>query len=75
MGQTRLQQNADAEVAQWNNQHGSSGVAVIYRKDDNSTVRARTRTRACVIGGHTAVVWLEGITGCVALSRVTAVEG
>jgi len=74
MGQTRVQQNADAEAAHWNNQHSSS-VPVIYRKDDNSTVRARTRTRACVIGGHTAVVWLEGITGCVALSRVTAREG
>jgi hypothetical protein len=31
---------------------------------------SKTRTEAQVIGGHTAVVWLEDQTGCVALSHV-----
>lgn len=35
---------------------------------------ARTRSRAEVLSGHTAVVWLEGVRGCVALSHVEATE-
>jgi hypothetical protein len=31
---------------------------------------SHTRTEAQVIGGHTAVVWLEDQTGCVALSHI-----
>jgi len=30
---------------------------------------SRTRTEAQVVGGH-AVVWIEGQTGCIALSHV-----
>jgi hypothetical protein len=29
-----------------------------------------TSTAAEVLGGHTAVVWIEGCSGCVALSHV-----
>ena len=29
-----------------------------------------TRSKAEVLGGHTAVVWIEGVAGCVALSHV-----
>jgi len=29
-----------------------------------------TRTEASVLGGHTAVVWIEGCVGCVALSHI-----
>lgn len=31
---------------------------------------SRTATEASVLGGHTAVVWLEGHAGCVALSHI-----
>jgi hypothetical protein len=31
---------------------------------------AATRSLALMLGGHTAVVWLEGEAGCVALSHV-----
>jgi hypothetical protein len=30
----------------------------------------KTRTEAMVLGGHTAVVWIEGYDSCVALSHV-----
>jgi len=33
-----------------------------------------TRTPAHVLGGHTAVVWLEGVSGCVALSHVEPIS-
>jgi hypothetical protein len=32
--------------------------------------RSRTRTLAQVLGGHTAVVWMDGESSCVALSHV-----
>jgi hypothetical protein len=31
-----------------------------------------TRSEAELLGGHTAVVWLEGVRGCIALSHVKA---
>ena len=32
--------------------------------------RSKTRSSAELLGGHTAVVWIEGVSGCVALSHV-----
>lgn len=29
-----------------------------------------TRTEAQFLGGHTPIVWIEGVSGCVALSHV-----
>lgn len=34
----------------------------------------RTRSEAQILSGHTAVVWLEGKTGCVCCSHVTKLE-
>ncbi len=33
-------------------------------------VESRTRTEASVLGGHTAVVWVEGEGACIALTHV-----
>lgn len=35
--------------------------------------RSRTRTAAQVLGGHTAVVWVEGESSCIALTHVAQV--
>lgn len=37
--------------------------------------RYRTRTEAQILSGHTAVVWLEGKSGCVCCSHVFAATG
>ncbi|MEU4513119.1 hypothetical protein AB0G05_26795 [Nonomuraea wenchangensis] len=34
----------------------------------------RTRTRAQLMGGHTAVVWVTGESSCIALSHVDAIS-
>lgn len=34
-----------------------------------------TRSRAELLSGHTAVVWIEGASGCVALTHVEVVRG
>lgn len=33
---------------------------------------SKTRSEAQLLGGHTAVVWVEGHSGCIALSHVYA---
>jgi hypothetical protein len=60
--------NADT----WNHQV-AVGALVTYRKDDGKLLTTRTRSEASVLGGHTAVVWIEGKAGCVALDRVTPI--
>jgi hypothetical protein len=57
------------QVESWNNRV-SVGDAVVFRKDDGRTVNTKTRSRASILGGHTAVIWLDGISGCVVLDRV-----
>jgi hypothetical protein len=36
---------------------------------------SNTRSEARVLGGHTAVVWIEDETGCVALSHLEPEKG
>ncbi len=60
-------------VENWNLKH-PVGTKVILTKDDKSTVETATRSQAELLGGHTPVIWLEGMSGCWALSRVKAVQ-
>ena len=63
-----LQAIADA----WNAEH-PIGTAVIRTDDDGCKHPTKTRSFAEVLGGHTAVIWLDHVTGCYDLSRVEAV--
>lgn len=47
------------------------GTAVVLTKDNGDTVETTTRAPAKMLGGHTAVIWLDGFGGCWALDRVT----
>lgn len=44
------------------------------RKDDGTQFETTTRSIAQVLGGHSAVVWLEGVRGCYLLSRFRPLE-
>jgi hypothetical protein len=46
------------------------GTPVLARRDDGSTIDTRTTSEAWLLGGHTAVIMLDGISGCYALERV-----
>ena len=59
-------------VEVWNNRV-PVGTSVTYKKDDGSSIETKTRSAAEILGGHTAVVWLEGISGCVRLDRVATI--
>jgi len=49
-------------VDAWN-EANRIGTPVEYRRDNGSIMRTATRTRAEVLGDHTAIIWLEGVTG------------
>lgn len=49
------------------------GTDVIVSMDDGSETRTKTRSEAQMMGGHSAVIWLEGISGCYHLKRVRKV--
>lgn len=61
----KLQASCDA----WNAKH-PIGTLVILNKDGVGDVETATRSAAEVLSGHSAVIWLEGISGCYLLSHV-----
>lgn len=66
---------AEKSVAQWNAAHGLD-TPVEYRSHPSAAPLAtNTCSPAWVLGGHSAVVMVEEVRGCVALSalRVVAV--
>lgn len=64
---------AEQAVRDWNYLH-RVGVAVRVHRDNGAVLETRTRSDAQLLGGHTAVVWVEGIAGAYALDRVEPVE-
>ena len=57
------------QCERWNRKH-PIGTAVCLQRDDGTIFTTRTRAEADVLSGHTAVIWVEGITGCYLLDRV-----
>lgn len=49
------------------------GQKVSVRKDAGDAMITVTRSKAEVLSGHSAVIWLEGISGCYLLDRVTPI--
>jgi len=60
-------------VTDWNTAHPEGTVTpVTVRMDSGATINTTTRSQAWLLGGHTPVILLDGITGSYALERVTA---
>lgn len=59
-------------VHDWNRQH-PIGTKVRVTKDDDSVVETVTLCEAWLVGEHTAVVLVDGISGAYALARVEAI--
>ena len=56
-------------VNAWNKVH-AIGAPVIVRDDHGKERKTKTRSEAWVMGGHTAMILLEGISGGYMLERV-----
>lgn len=50
------------------------GTTVAVRTDDGEALITTTRSKADVLSGHSAVIWVEGITGCYLLDRVSPIK-
>lgn len=50
------------------------GTLVNYLDDAGESHSTRTRSEASILGGHTAVIWIEGKAGCVRLDRVHTLD-
>lgn len=57
-------------VADWNSKH-QPGTRVKFRDDNGLETETTTRSEAQMLGGHSAVIWLEGVSGAYKLDRVT----
>lgn len=53
----------EAQVNDWNAKY-PVGTEVDLEDGFGKRPRTRTRTPAQVLSGHSAVVWLEGVSGC-----------
>ena len=58
-----------AQCARWNAAN-PVGTEVIVRMDSGEFRRTATRSGAQILSGHTAVIWLDEMSGCYLLSRV-----
>lgn len=66
----------EAKVAAWNTAHPLGTLVKAYLLTIGDDLHARTRrvrAPAEVLGGHTPVAWIEGVSGCVALTHVVDV--
>ncbi len=61
------------EVENWNLKF-SVGTPVTVRLDSGEIKTTTTRSEAQVLSGHSAVIWLTGISGCYLLDRVSAIQ-
>lgn len=59
-------------VLSWNECY-PIGLAVQVKMDSGEDRITFTTSKAYLLGGHSAVIWLKGITGCYALNRVTPI--
>lgn len=61
----KLQKSVD----DWNAKY-PVGTPVVLLKDSGENFSTTTRSEAQVLSGHSAVVWLVGVSGCYQLDRV-----
>ena len=61
----------ESKVELFNQKH-PIGSKVTVVKDLGEKFETKVRYPAEILSGHTAVVWLEGISGCYCLDRVMA---
>ena len=77
-GRIKTPKQLEAQCAEWNANHPVGTkveyFAVMHPHRDSRGIY-ETRSEATILGGHTAVIWLDGKSGCVALEACVPVEG
>ena len=57
-----------AQCNEWNDKY-PVGIEVMLTRDNGTRERWTTRSKACVLSEHSAVIWLKGMAGCYLLDR------
>jgi len=71
----KLGAKAQREVDEFNRVHAvGTAVRIWPGARDGRSIDTRTRTKALVLGGHSAVVWAEALSSCITLSHVEVIE-
>jgi hypothetical protein len=71
-GRIKTPEQLEQQVSNWNAAY-PVGTRVYFDSVRRRQGEFKTATPAEILGGHTAVVWLEGYTGCVALDALEPV--
>ena len=75
MNRQKTLRDLETQCDLWNAAH-PVGTEVIYHPvigEDRNTRQTRTTTLASILSGHTAILFVEGVRGCVALDAVEPV--
>jgi hypothetical protein len=70
MAKLNKPKDAQRQVDQWNARY-PVGQSVSVRRDNGEDMVTKTIAPAELLSGHSAVIWLEGVSGCYLLGRVT----
>lgn len=65
----RSARNLQTKVDTWNATH-QVGETIQYRDDVGKIIESKTRSEAWVLGGHSAVIQIEGRSGCYDFERI-----
>jgi hypothetical protein len=57
-----------AQCNAWNDKY-PVGTQVMLTRDNGTREPWTTRSKACVLSEHSAVIWLKGMAGCYLLDR------
>lgn len=66
----RILKRLQAQCDTWNKKH-PVGTAIVLQRDGGDNLSTKTRSSAEILSGHSAVIWLEGVSGCYLLDRVS----
>lgn len=62
----------EQQVFNWN-KNNAVGCSCEVKTDSGFAVKTHTKSEAYLLGGHTAVVLLDDVSGCYMLNRVKAI--
>jgi hypothetical protein len=72
--ENQTQKRLQAEVDAFNSKVSIGSAVDYFEVQGDPLQRFNTRTEAQILSGHTAVVWLQGKSGCVCVSHCIPVE-
>lgn len=64
----------EQQVEAWNIEH-PVGSNVTVMRDNGDALQTKVTHEAVLLGGHSPVAWVDGISGCYSIDRITSYAG